>query len=137
VRHRNRGFGFKRRFGCQEQVCLLERVRRSNGKTTTESVVAITSLGPERASAARLLAIARGHWENESRLHWVRDMSLVEDACRVRAASAAQALGGLRNTVLYVLRATGLVRIAESLRHLAARSPEAVKRVVQPLTTER
>ena len=45
-----------------EQVSLLERVRRSRGKETTETVCAVTSLGPERASAKQLLAIARGHW---------------------------------------------------------------------------
>jgi len=119
-----------------KQVCLLERVRRTKDKATTETVSAITSLGPERASAAQLLGIARGHWEIENRLHWVRDMSLGEDACRVRTGSAPQILSGLRNTVLYVLRATGLVQIAEALRHLAARPEEAVRRVMQPLPTE-
>lgn len=116
-----------------KQVCLLERVRRVKGEETTEGVCAITSLAPERASAARLLGLARGHWEIENRLHWVRDMSLGEDACRVRSGAAPQVLCGLRNTVLYVLRATGLVRIAEALRHLAARPDEAVQRVMQPL----
>jgi hypothetical protein len=119
-----------------KQVCLLERVRRFKGKESIETVCAITSLGPERASAKRLLGIARGHWEIENRLHWVRDMSLGEDACRVRTDAAPQVLSGLRNTVLYVLRATGLVRIADALRHLAARPDEAMKRVMQPLPTE-
>ena len=119
-----------------QQVCLLERVRRLKGRETTEAVCAITSLGPERASAAKLLGIARGHWGIENRLHWVRDLTLGEDACRVRTGAAPQVLSGLRNTVLYVLRATGLGRIAEALRHLAARPDEAVKRVMQPLTTE-
>jgi len=118
-----------------KQVCLIERVRRSRGKETAETVCAVTSLGPDRASAERLLGIARGHWEIENRLHWVRDVSLGEDACRVRTGAAPQVLGGLRNTVLYILRATGLVRIAEALRHLAARPDEAVQKVMQPLPT--
>jgi hypothetical protein len=119
-----------------KQVCLLERVRRVKGKEAIEAVCAITSLEPERAPAAQLLGIARGHWGIENRLHWVRDLSLGEDACRVRTGAAPQVLSGLRNTVLYVLRATGLVRIAEALRHLAARPDEAVQRVMQPLPTE-
>lgn len=41
-----------------KQVCLLERVRRVKGEETTETVCAVTGLGPERASAGRLLAIA-------------------------------------------------------------------------------
>jgi hypothetical protein len=63
-------------------------------------------------------------------------MSLGEDACRVRTDAAPQVLCGPRNMVLDVLRATGLVRIAEALRHLAARADEAVQRVMQPLPTE-
>ena len=119
-----------------KQVCRIERVRRIKGKATTETVCAVTSLGPEQASAAKLLEIARGHWEIENRLHWVRDMSLGEDACRVRTGDAPQMLSGLRNTVVYVLRATGLVRIAEAFRHLAAQPHEAVERVMQNLPTE-
>ena len=67
------------------------------GKETTETVCAVTSLGPERASAKRLLAIARGHWWIENRLHWVRDMSLGEDACRVRTGEAPEILAAMRN----------------------------------------
>ena len=46
-------------------VCLIERVRRTQRKETAETVCAVTSLGPEKASADRLLAIARGHWDIE------------------------------------------------------------------------
>ncbi len=45
-----------------KRVCLLERTRRIGGKTTVETVCAVTSLGAERASAKQLLGIARGHW---------------------------------------------------------------------------
>jgi hypothetical protein len=47
------------------QVCLLERVRRVEGKMGLETVCAVTSRGPERASAEQLLAISRGHWDVE------------------------------------------------------------------------
>ncbi len=42
------------------QVCCVERSRRRKGRETVERVYAITSLSPERADAARLLAIWRG-----------------------------------------------------------------------------
>src|SRR3954462_8326574 len=38
-------------------------------------------------------------------LHWRRDVSLREDACRVRSGCAPQALAALRNTVLRLARA--------------------------------
>ena len=43
------------------QVCCVERTRRHKGRVTVERVYAITSLTEERADAARLLEIWRGH----------------------------------------------------------------------------
>lgn len=115
-----------------QQVCLLERVRRSKGKVTTETVCAVTSLGPKRASARRLLALAlaRGHWEIENRLHWVRDVSFGEDACRVRTGGAPEVLAALRNAGLRLLRASGLTGIAAALRRHAAQPHEALRLVM-------
>lgn len=113
-----------------KQVCLLERVRRVKGETTTVTVCAVTSLGPERASAAQLLAISRGHWHIENRLHWVRDMSLGEDACRVRTGEAPEILAAIRNAVLRLIRSSGLTEVAASLRRHAAKPLEAVRLVM-------
>src|SRR5208283_5048538 len=87
-----------------QQVCRIKRLRTINGTTSEEVVCAITSLGRREASAARLLKIARQHWHIENRLHYVRDVSLGEDACRVRSGSAPQLLAGLRNTVIGLIR---------------------------------
>lgn len=38
----------------------------------TEVVYGVTSFAPAQASPARLLALNRGHWTIESRLHWAR-----------------------------------------------------------------
>jgi predicted transposase YbfD/YdcC len=114
-----------------EQVCLLERVRRSRGKETIETVCAVTSLGPERASAKQLLAISRGHWGIEDKLHWVRDMSLGEDACRVRTGEAPEILAAVRNSVLRLIRSSGLTEIAATLRRHAAKPLEALHLVMR------
>jgi predicted transposase YbfD/YdcC len=111
-------------------VCLLERTRRAKGKEKIETVCAVTSLGPERASADRLLGIARGHWAIENRLHWVRDMSLGEDACRVRTGEAPEILAAVRNAGLWLLRSSGLSNIAAALRRHAAKPIEAVRMVM-------
>jgi hypothetical protein len=113
-------------------------VRRRRGKETTETVCAITSLGRERAPAERLLAISRGHWRIENRLHWARDVSLGEDACRVRTGGAAQALAAIRNAMLWILRSSGVANIAAALRRNAARAEEAVRLVIDyaPVTFE-
>jgi hypothetical protein len=115
-----------------KQVCLLERVRRSRGKETVETACGITSLGPDRASAQRLLSVARGHWGIENRLHWVRDMSLGEDACRVRTGEAPQILAAVRNAGLWLLRASRITNIASVLRRHAAQPREALGLVMNP-----
>src|SRR5262249_47603690 len=79
-----------------EQVCVIERVRRAGGVEQRETVFAITSLTPQEASAGRLPELARGHWGIENELHWVRDVVLGEDACRVRTGGGPRILSGLR-----------------------------------------
>ena len=63
----------------------VTRERTEKGKTTVEVVYGITSLGAEEADADRLLGLVREHWRIENCLHWVRDRTLGEDACRVRS----------------------------------------------------
>ena len=99
------------------QVCCVERTRRHKGRETVERAYAITSLPPERADAARLLDIWRGHWGIENRLHWVRDVVFGEDQSQVRTGSAPQLLAALRNLVTGVLRLGGVTNISAALRH--------------------
>ena len=99
------------------QVCCVERVRRHRGRETVERAYAITSLLPERADAARLLEIWRGHWGIENRLHWVRDVVFGEDISQVRTGSAPQLLAALRNLVTGILRLGGVKNISAALRH--------------------
>jgi hypothetical protein len=49
------------------QVFEVERVRVVGNKTSVEVVHGITSLGRDRADAARLLGLVRGHWGIENR----------------------------------------------------------------------
>jgi predicted acylesterase/phospholipase RssA/predicted transposase YbfD/YdcC len=82
------------------QVLFLERRVWQRGRgERLETACAITSLLPEEASAEELLALWRGHWGIETRLHYVRDVTLGEDACRVRSGHAPQALAAVRNSV--------------------------------------
>jgi hypothetical protein len=76
----------------------------------------VTSLAPEQAGAEDLLRVGRGHWAIENRLHYVRDVTLGEDASRIRSGSAPQAMAALRNTVLSVLRLAGATNCAAGLR---------------------
>jgi hypothetical protein len=105
------------------------RLRREvtyRGKTTVQTVHGITSLPLEQADAERLLQAVREHWQVENGVHYVRDVTLGEDACRVRSGQAPQALAACRNTVLFLLHQVPSASHAEALRRLAARPDEAI-----------
>lgn len=109
-----------------QQVCKVMRRVVSKGKVRQTVGYAITSLGPSRASAERLLEIWRGHWGIENRLHYVRDETLGEDRCQVRSGNAPQLLAALRNAVLGLLRQQGATNIAAALRHYSWYPREAL-----------
>ena len=97
------------------------------GCTTTEVAYAITSLSAQRASAAELLALNRGHWGIENRLHWVRDVVFGEDNCRAKAQHCPQNLAALRNVGLTLLRQAGINEILPTLRDFAAKPTDLLK----------
>jgi predicted transposase YbfD/YdcC len=106
------------------QVCWVERTTWQKGRVMQESRYAITSRERE---AAELLQRVRGHWAIENRLHWVRDVTLGEDACQVRSGSAPEVLAALRNAVIALLRHAGSTNLAATIRHNAWRSGAALQ----------
>lgn len=100
------------------QVLRVERRCLRKGQRTRKVRYAITSLGQE-VDAATLLGYIRGHWSIENRLHWVRDVTMGEDASQVRSGAAPQILAALRSTVIALARNAGWTNIAEALRHYA------------------
>jgi hypothetical protein len=108
------------------QVCRLERHVHVKGKITREVAYAVTSLPPDAASPQRLLALWRGHWGIENRVHWVRDVTFDEDRCQVRTGAAPQVLAALRNITISLLRLDQRRNIAASLRRNAAHPAEAL-----------
>jgi predicted transposase YbfD/YdcC len=86
-----------------KQGFAVTRERTIRGVKTTEVVYGITSLSGDRANAAALLKLVRDHWKIENELHYVRDVTLREDACRVRSGNAPQVLAAMRNAVVHLL----------------------------------
>jgi predicted transposase YbfD/YdcC len=107
------------------QVCKVERVVQRKGCRTAEVRYAVTSLA--RASASALLRLIRGHWRIENRLHYVRDVTLGEDASRIRTRAAPHVMAALRNAVLGLLRQHGWDNIAAALRHYAWQPAAALR----------
>jgi hypothetical protein len=85
-----------------------------------EVVYGITSLSPERGTPEQLLALVRGHWQIENKLHWVRDVTFDEDRSQVRCGNIPQVIAALRNTTIGLLRWAGYSNIAAACRRFAA-----------------
>lgn len=123
-----------------QQVCRIVHQTRRHGRWEVEVHYKVTSLPFEQADAEDLLQFSRGHWAIENRLHYVRDVTLGEDASRIRSGSAPQAMAALRNTVLSVLRLTGAKNCAAGLRAFGWQPERAAEvlglRRVQPVAVE-
>lgn len=79
----------------------VERTRQIGEKHTRETAYYLSS----RCQTARYLGrMVRQHWQIENGLHYVLDVSLGEDASRVRRDNAAINLGTMRNMVINLLR---------------------------------
>jgi predicted transposase YbfD/YdcC len=97
-----------------------------SGQERSETVYGLTSLPALEASPARLLELTRGHWSIENGLHYRRDVTFQEDACRMKSHTAAQALAVCNNLALGLLRHVGWENLAAARRYYEARLDEAL-----------
>jgi predicted transposase YbfD/YdcC len=111
------------------QTFVLHRTRTElrSGKVTTQAVYGITSLAPLVASAIDLLTLTRQHWSIENGLHYRRDVTFGEDACRMKSPRAAQCLAVFNNLVIGLLRWLGWENCAQARRHYDAHWEEALQ----------
>ncbi len=110
------------------QVARVIRTRtvtswKGNGKTrarvtetSSETVYLITSLTAREAAPEHIAAYARGHWGIENEVHLVRDVTLREDASKVRAGSRPRVLATFRNLATGLIRQAGRDDIAATIR---------------------
>ena len=99
---------------------------QKTGQERVEVVYGVTSLSPQRATPARLLALVRGQWQIENKSHWVRDVTFDEDRSQVRCGNIPQVMAALRNTAIGLLRWAGHTNIAAACRQLAAQPVQAL-----------
>ena len=104
-----------------------ERKNIATGEVESHKQYGITSLSPQRATAADLLKYKRGHWSIENKSHWIRDVVFGEDASHVRSADIPAIMAVLRNTAIALLRFAGYTHITKTTRFLAAKPKQALK----------
>ena len=109
------------RFPFASQVFSVERSFSDySGKLlSSETIFGVTSLAQEKAGPQRVLALNRGHWAIENKVHYVRDVTMGEDASRIRKGHGPRMMAIFRNLVLSLLRESNVTNIAEKTRGFA------------------
>lgn len=121
--------------GIQQIVQLRSVVsgRRQKGnrpglsKPTEEIFYLISS---RQGLATYYLEGIRLHWAIESSLHYVKDVTMKEDASRIRKGNAPQNISTLRSIALNILRAGGYKNIAAATRRIAHDIPTLRKMIL-------
>jgi predicted transposase YbfD/YdcC len=85
-------------------------------RTTRETVYLVTSLTSREAGPEHIAAYIRSHWGIENEVHWVRDATLREDDCKVRAQNRPRNLATLRNLLAGLCHQLGLDGTAAAIR---------------------
>ena len=87
-------------------------VRSLGGEVLShESRYFTTSLDPAAVTASQLQAYARGHWQVENCLHFVKDRWWNEDRHYTKRPGLAEVFAALTNAALSVLRLLHLVEL--------------------------
>lgn len=108
------------RFPHARQVMLVERYVQTGKTHSAVALFYLTDLTAEQAGPADLAEDIRDHWDVENRLHWVRDVTLGEDASRVRAGSGPRVMASMRNLAISILRIHKWTNIAAGCRWASA-----------------
>jgi hypothetical protein len=74
-----------------------------------------------------MLALNRGHWGIENRLHWRRDVTLGEDCCQTRTGAAPGLLARLNSAILSFMDRLGVANVPRQIRFFDAHVDQAVQ----------
>lgn len=81
-------------------VGMVESIRSLNDETTVETRYFISSLKENALTFANYI---RSHWGIENSLHWILDVALREDDCRIRKDNAPQNFAIIRQIAVNLL----------------------------------
>ena len=107
-------------------VFRLERhvIRPHKGDEWSEVVFGITSLAFTPGLAKQLLKWTRQHWGIENKLHYRRDVTLREDAIRMKQTHQAQVVATLNNFIISLATYLGFSNLASARRCFQAKFDE-------------
>jgi predicted transposase YbfD/YdcC len=104
-------------FPCARQAIKISRWRKetATGKTSRETVYAVTSLTSAHATAPDLARLVREHWSIEAH-HHIRDVTFHEDTATSRTGSGPANLATIRAAITAAIKDAGYLHIPEGRR---------------------
>ena len=109
-------------------VGMVESIRKLDGKTEVETRYFISSL---QGNAEKFGNSVRSHWGIENSLHWILDVALREDDCRIRKDNAPQNFAVIRQIAVNLLgKEKRVKRGIKNKQFLAAMANDYLLRVV-------
>ncbi len=117
-----------------QQVGWVRRRWRPLGERSwqgDETRLWITNLPASTAAPRELAQLLRGHWTIENPVHWVRDVSWLEDRSQARVVGISLAI--LRSAGLNVLRGRSFAFLPDGRRWLGAQPDRGLALLCQPL----
>ena len=111
---------------------IARRTLLANGMWREDVSYGVTSLPPKCADAARLLALARGHWGIENGLFHRRDVTLGEDRGLLRTGNGPQVMATLNDLTLGLVARAGHTNAAQARRIYAAFPDHALALLTSP-----
>lgn len=99
-----------------QQVIGVHRVVKEKGKTSEDMAYYISS---RNGNAFLYEEGIRGHWGIENSLHWVKDVTMKEDASKIRTGNAPQNISTLKTITINIFRKNNYKNMAQAMRLVA------------------
>ena len=103
-----------------KQLISIERIVDRKGKKTKEMAYFISS---KNTNAFKYKEGIRLHWEIENSLHYVKDVTLKEDASKIVTGNAPQNLSTIKNISINIMRNNQYKNMAQAMRLVANNIP--------------
>jgi predicted transposase YbfD/YdcC len=101
--------------GRQAIKITRRRQNTATGKTSRQTVYAVTSLTSADATAQDLARLIREHWSVEAH-HHIRDLTFSEDAATSRTGSGPANLATIRAAIIAAIKDAGYLHVPEGRR---------------------
>lgn len=103
-----------------KQLISIERIVDRQGKKSKEMAYFISS---KNDNAFKYKEGIRLHWEIENSLHYVKDVTLKEDASKIVTGNAPQNLSIIKNISINIMRNNQYKNMAQAMRLVANNIP--------------